>query len=192
MKRSSVGLFCGVAICVIATSLSGSGFIPLSEIIVPMNLTSLSLKKSLPVLSLMDLWWQHSIEGIGDESSVTVCLGVLEVCCLPHTHGCHRLYILSHWSLPVPHVKLVWRNGRPNNLYLLCDVCMVVILEDSSSRGIWRKPLMSTRGNHFAERSLWSCSFRVGIECFGRWMALFTVWLGSMHTRNFPDDGKCE
>lgn len=68
---------------------------------------------------------------------------------------------------------LVIPNGRPNNLYLPCDVCMVVILEDSSSRGIWRKPLISTRGNHFAELSLWSCSFRVGIECFGRWMALF-------------------
>ena len=201
MKRSSVGLFCGVAICVIAASLSGSGFIPLSEIIVPTNLTSLSLKKSLPALSLMDLWWQRSIEGIGDESSVIVCLGVLEVCCLPHTHGCHRSAIRIVALEPSSaDVSLMWNssgaivipNGRPNNLYLPCDVCMVVILEDSSSRGIWRKPLISTRGNHFAERSLWSCSFRVGIECFGRWMALFTVWLGSMNTRNFPDDGKCE
>ena len=45
--------------------------------------------------------------------------------------------------------------------------------------------LTSTREKHFAELSLWSCSFRVGISCFGRWRAFLTVWLGSMHTRNF-------
>ena len=57
-----------------------------------------------------------------------------------------------------PRVKLVWRtsntNGRPSNLYLPYDVCMIVILENSSSRGRWRKPLTSTRGKHFAELSL--------------------------------------
>ena len=56
MKQRSAGLFCGVGICNIAATLSGSGFILLPEIIVPMNLTSLSLKRGLPALSLMDLW----------------------------------------------------------------------------------------------------------------------------------------
>ena len=89
-------------------------------------------------------------------------------------------------------VSLIWNSsgalvipkGRRSHLYLPYDVCMVVI--ESSSRGMWRKPsFTSAREKHFAALSLWSCSVMVGIWCFGRWMALFTVWLGSIHTLNF-------
>lgn len=52
---------CGVGICVIAATLSGSGFIPLLEITVAMNLTSSSLNCSLLVLSLMFILWKHAI-----------------------------------------------------------------------------------------------------------------------------------
>ena len=113
MKRRSASLFCGVGICVIAATLSGSGFLPSSEIIVPMSLTSLSLKRSLFALSLMDLWWQRSIKAMNLRS--WVCLDVLEVVAFAKHQDviCYAYYLIQafqcRWQ---PHVKLFWSTGN--------------------------------------------------------------------------------
>lgn len=152
MKQRSAGLFCGVGICNIAATLSGSGFILLPEIIVPMNLTSLSLKRSLPALSLMDLWWQRSITAMNLRS----CSAWASSKLLPSPYT--RMSSAIHTIPSKPSdadVSLIWNscgalvilNGRRSHLYLPYDVYMIVIHEESSSRGMWRKPsLTSTRG----------------------------------------------
>ena len=151
-ETKECGLFCGVGICNIAATLSGSGFILLPEIIVPMNLTSLSLKRSLPALSLMDLWWQRSITAMNLRS----CSAWASSKLLPSPYT--RMSSAIHTIPSKPSdadVSLIWNscgalvilNGRRSHLYLPYDVYMIVIHEESSSRGMWRKPsLTSTRG----------------------------------------------
>lgn len=81
---------------------------------------------------------------------------------------------------------LVILNGRWSYLYLLYEVCMVVIYEDFLFRGMWRKFfLMFIREKYLVVLSLWSCLFSVGIWCFGCWMVLFIVWFGLMYMWNF-------
>ena len=121
--------------------LSGSGFIPLSEIIVPMNLTSLSLKRSLPALSLMDLWWQRSIKAMNLRSWSAWASSKLMPSPVIHKDVIGDTYypIQAFQCRCQPHVKLVWRTGNTKwqtKPYLPYDVCMVVIHEDSSSRGM--------------------------------------------------------
>lgn len=199
MKRSSVGLFCGCHLCYrrffvwirFLSVIRDNCTYELDLFKLEEKFAGLELDGSLvAAFHWGDRRWifGHGLPGRPRSllpSPYTRMSSAIRIVALEPSSADVSLMWNSSGAIVIP-------NGRPNNLYVPCDVCMVVILEDSSSRGIWRKPLISTRGNHFAERSLWSCSFRVGIECFGRWMALFTVWLGSMHTRNFPDDGKCE
>ena len=139
----------------------------------------------------MVLWWQRSIKAMNQRPWSAWASSTL----LPSPYTRMSSAILIIPSRPSnADVSLMWNssgamvipNGRRSHLYLPYDVCTVVIHEGSSSRGMCRRPsLTSTREKHFAKLSLWSCSFRTAIWCFWLWMALFTVWLGSMHTRNF-------
>ena len=106
-------------------------------------------------------------------------------CCLP----IHK-DVIGYTYYPIqafqcrcqPHVKLVWCTGitkwqtKPSPFAVWCmHGCHLWGL---LIKGDLEEPsLTSTREKHFAELSLWSCSLRVGIWRFGRWMALFTVRL---------------
>ena len=58
---------------------------------------------------------------------------------------------------------------------------IVVMSDDSSSRGTCKKPfLTSTSERHLAWQSLWTCSESVGIWYRGLRIPLLNVWVGSM------------
>ena len=128
-----------------------------------------------------------------NESSFMFFLSLVKGGAFPKTKMSSALHMIPSRPSNAA-VSLIWNSsgalvipkGRQSRLHLPYVICIVVIHDDSSSWGIWRKPsLTSTREKHFAALRLWSCSFSVGIWSLGRWMALFTVLLGSLHVLDF-------